>query len=255
MSGFAPDPGAAPRPLLVTRHAALEIRMLVRNGEQLVLALVIPVVVLVGGNLVTGRFGIGGPDPVQRLAPAVLALAILSTSFTSLAIGTGFERRYGVLAQLATTPLSRGDLLAGKVLSLLAVQAGQIVVLAAVGVALGWSPSTSPVAVLAAIGFWWLGCASFAAWALAIAGRLRAETTLALANLVFVMLVVAGGVVAAPAAYGGAAGLVRLLPSAALADGLRSALGEGRVDLGAAVVLVVWAVAGSWVTTRTFRWD
>lgn len=255
MNGFAPNPGAAPRPLLVVRHAALETRMLVRNGEQLLLALVIPVVVLIGGIVVAGRFRIGGADPVQRLAPAVLALAILSTSFTSLAIATGFERRYGVLAQLATTPLSRVDLLAGKVLSLLMVQAGQIVVLAGVAVGLGWRPVTSPVALLTATGFWWLGCASFAACALAIAGRLRAETTLAVANLVFVLLLAAGGVVAAPAAYGEAAGVVRLLPSAALVEGLRRALGEGTFDLRSAVVLVAWTVVGGSVTARTFRWD
>ena len=52
----------------------------------------------------------------------MLALAVMSTSFTSLAIATGFERRYGVLKRLGASPLPRSGLLAGKVGALLLVE-------------------------------------------------------------------------------------------------------------------------------------
>ena len=45
------------------------------------------------------------PEPVDFLVPGVLALAVMSTAMVSLGIATGFERRYGVLKRLGSTPL------------------------------------------------------------------------------------------------------------------------------------------------------
>ncbi len=44
---------------------------------------------------------------VDVFTPGVLALAVMSTAFTSLAIATGFERRYGVIKRLGASPLPR----------------------------------------------------------------------------------------------------------------------------------------------------
>lgn len=252
---FSPRPGAATTVSMIASQARMEIRLLIRNGEQVVLALVIPMLALVGGTVAADRLDIGGNRPVDVLTPGVLALAILSTSFTSLAIGTGFERRYGVLKQLGVTPLPRAGLLAGKVLSLLTVQLGQLALICAVAAALGWRPTLTAAAVLAALVLWCTGSAAFAAWALLIAGTLRAEATLALSNLVFVLLLAGGAVLAPATTYGAAAGFVRVLPSGALAEGLRDALAHGRVDGAAIVVLLVWAIVGSIATSRTFRWE
>jgi ABC-2 type transport system permease protein len=252
---FAPRPGAATTASMVASQARMEIRLLLRNGEQVVLSIVIPMLALVGGAVAGNRLGIGGARPIDVLTPGVLALAILSTSFTSLAIGTGFERRYGVLKQLGVTPLPRAGLLAGKILSLLTVQLCQLALICVVAAALGWRPVLTPATVVAAVALWWSGSAAFAAWALLIAGTLRAEATLALANLVFVLLLAGGAVLAPATTYGPAAGLVRALPSGALAEGLRDALRHGRVDGVAIVVLLVWAAVGSIATSRTFRWE
>lgn len=252
---FTPRPGAATTASMVASQARMEIRLLLRNGEQVVLSIVIPMLALVGGAVAANRLDIGGARPIDVLTPGVLALAILSTSFTSLAIGTGFERRYGVLKQLGVTPLPRAGLLAGKILSLLTVQLGQLALICAVAAALGWRPVLTPATVVAAVALWWSGSAAFAAWALLIAGTLRAEATLALANLVFVLLLAGGAVLAPATTYGPAAGLVRALPSGALAEGLRDALRHGRVDGVAIVVLLVWAAVGSVATSRMFRWE
>jgi ABC-2 type transport system permease protein len=109
------------------------------NAEQLLLALVLPVLLLVALNEVSTP-DLGPGRRIDVLTPGVLALAVMSTSFTSQAIATGFDRRYGVLRMLGTTPLGRSGLLAGKVLAVLAVQAVQLLVLGGVALALGWQP-------------------------------------------------------------------------------------------------------------------
>ncbi len=196
---FAPDPGAAPLRRQVLAHAAMEARLMLRNGEQLLLAVVIPVIVLVGAVAGSERVGLELDAPaIDTFAPGVLALAVMSTAFTSLAIATGFERRYGVIKWLGSSPLPRAGLLAGKVLALLLVEALQVLVLGAVALGLGWDPALSAGSTLAALAVAALGTAAFAALGLFVAGVLRAEATLAAANLVYLAntgIVVTGGAV------------------------------------------------------------
>jgi ABC-2 type transport system permease protein len=259
MSTFTPAPGAAPLARQVAAQARMEARLMLRNGEQLLLAIVIPVIVLVGGVLGAERLGLDldGHQPVDVLAPGVLALAVMSTAFTSIAIATGFERRYGVIKRLGASPLPRSGLLLGKVLALLNVVALQLLVLVVVGLLLGWKPSLDhpPVSVGAtalavAAGTW-----AFASLGLFVAGVLRAEATLALANLVYLLLMAGGGVVLPTSSYGAASGVIAFLPSAALGDAMRAALVDARLDGTAIVILVVWGVLGTFLTARTFRWE
>jgi ABC-2 type transport system permease protein len=259
MSTFTPAPGAAPLARQVAAQARMEARLMLRNGEQLLLAVVIPVIVLVGGVLAAERLGLDlqGHQPVDVLTPGVLALAIMSTAFTSIAIATGFERRYGVIKRLGASPLPRSGLLLGKVLALLNVVALQLVVLVVVGLLLGWRPSlehpavsVGATAVAVAAGTW-----AFASLGLFVAGVLRAEATLALANLVYLLLMAGGAVVLPTSAYGEAAGVIAWLPSAALGDAMRAALVDARLDGTAIVILVGWAVLGTVLTARTFRWE
>lgn len=259
MSTFTPAPGAAPLVKQVVAQARMEARLMLRNGEQLLLAIVIPVIVLVGGVLGAERLGLDldGHRPVDVLAPGVLALAVMSTAFTSIAIATGFERRYGVIKRLGASPLPRSGLLIGKVLALLNVVALQLVVLVVVGLLLDWKPSLDhpPLSVAAtalavAAGTW-----AFASLGLFVAGVLRAEATLALANLVYLLLMAGGGVVLPTSSYGAASGVIGFLPSAALGDAMRAALVDARLDSTALVILVVWGVLGTFLTARTFRWE
>lgn len=250
---FTPAPGGAPLLRQVATQAAMESRLMLRNGEQLLLAVVIPVIVLVGGVLAGRHVGMDFGRPlVDVLTPGVLALAVMSTSFTSLAIATGFERRYGVLKRLGSSPLPRHGLLLGKIGALLLVQVLQVLVIGAVALALGWDPRGGWLAAPATIV---LGTAAFASLGLLLAGVLRAEATLAAANLVYLLLLAGGGVVLPTDSYGSAGALLRLLPSGALGDGLRSAFERGTPDLGALLVLAVWAVTGATLAGRWFRWE
>jgi len=250
---YAPNPGAAPVARRVLAQAGMESRLMLRNGEQLLLAVVIPVIVLVGGVLGADRIGLEFSRPaVDVLTPGVLALAVMSTAFTSLAIATGFERRYGVIKRLGSSPLSRTGLLVGKILALLLVEVLQVAVIAPVGLALGWEPEISVVGALLAVV---AGTAAFAGLGLALAGALRAEATLAAANLVYLLLLAGGAVVLPMSAYGDFGDVVRWLPSGALGNAMRDALSESVVawrDLG---VLVAWSGVGAVLTARTFKWE
>ncbi len=258
MSGgtFTPRPGSAPLARQVVAQAGLESRLLLRNGEQLLLALVIPVLVLLAGVLAVGRLDLSlSHRPVDELTPGVLALAVMSTSFTSLAIQTGFERRYGVLKRLGASPLPRHGLLLGKVGCLMAVELLQLLVVGALARLLGWSPALTARGITGAVAVAVLGTAAFAALALFLAGTLRAEATLAVANLVYVLLAVGGAAVLPVASYGGFAELLRWLPSAALGSGLRESLLVGTFPSGPCLVLLAWAGLGTLLTVRTFRWE
>ena len=251
---LSPRPGAAAYPAMVRRQALMETRLMLRNGEQVLLALVIPVVALIGGIYGVQRLDIAlDHRPVDALTPGVLALAVMSTSFTSLAIATGFERRYQVIKRLGATPLPRIGLLQGKILALLAVEVLQALVVGGVALAFGWRPD--PVGLLPALLTMLLGTAAFASLGMALAGVLRAEATLALANLVYLLLMAGGGVVLPTSAYGALAPVVRLLPSGALGDGLRAALIDGRVCVLSLLTLLSWTAVGTWITSRSFRWE
>ncbi|CAN5215435.1 ABC transporter permease [soil metagenome] len=257
MSGtFTARPGAAPLVRMVVAQSRMETRLLLRNGEQLLIAIVVPLIVLVGGLLAARRFDLPLTDrPVDVLTPGVLALAVLSTSFTSLAIATGFERRYGVLKRLGSSPLPRSGLLAGKIGGVLLVELLQLVVLGGAGLLLGWRPEVSAGGMLGALLIVLSGTAAFASLGLLLAGTLRAEATLAGANLVYLLLMAGGGVVLPVSAYGGFAVVLSWLPSGALGDGMREALLHGELRLSPVLVLVTWALVGAFLTTRTFRWE
>jgi len=246
---FSPAPLAAPAARRVVRHGLIEAKLLVRNGEQLVLALAIPLAILVGGRLLGGRL-----SALDTLAPSVLALAVWSSGFTSVAIATGFERRYGVLERLAATPLGKPGLLAGKALAVTMIILGQLVVLSTVAVGLGWRPWFTPGSAAAALALVVLATATFVALALLLAGRLRAEITLGLANVIYVILLAAGGLVIPVTRYPSSVQpLIQLLPTAALGEGLRAAA-AGTVSGGPLLVLVVWLLAAAALAWKGFRW-
>ncbi|MFI9718883.1 ABC transporter permease [Streptomyces sp. NPDC052396] len=252
-AAFAPRPGAAPVARMIRAQAALETRMLLRNGEQLLLTVVIPTLLLTLFSSVD-IVDTGKGKAVDFLAPGVLALAVLSTAFTGQAIATGFERRYGVLKRLGASPLPRWALMTAKTCSVLVTEVLQIALLTVIAFALGWSPHGNPLAVLLLIV---LGTAAFSGLGLLMAGTLRAEATLAAANLVFLLLLVGGGVIVPLEKFPDAArSVLELLPISALSDGLRAVLRDGAGmpwgDLG---VLAVWSVLGLGAAGRFFRWE
>jgi ABC-2 type transport system permease protein len=250
---FSPRPGAAPTPRMIAAQARLETVMLLRNGEQLLLTVIIPALLLVLFSAVdivdTGR-----GKSVDFLAPGILALAVLSTAFTGQAIATGFERRYGVLKRLAVSPLPRWALMTAKTCSVLVTEVLQIALLTVIALALGWSPHGNPFAVALLL---LVGTAAFSGLGLLMAGTLKAEATLAAANLVFLLLLVGGGVIVPMDKYGhGVRAVLELLPVSALSAGLRDVLQHGAgMPWGQLGILAVWAVLGLAAAARWFRWE
>lgn len=238
----------------VRAQAAMELRLLLRNGENLLVTIVIPVGLLLFFATVD-VLDIDG-RPLDFLYPGMLAVAVMSTGMVSLAIATGFERSYGVLKRLGATPLRRSELVAAKVVAVLVIESLQVAALTALAVALGWRPAAGAGGVAVALLGLLLGTAAFVGLGLAMAGRLRALATLALTNALFVVLLLVSGVVfpldALPAALAGGA---RLLPTAALASVLRSALGAGGMSAAALGVLAVWAVVAPAVAAAGFTWE
>jgi ABC-2 type transport system permease protein len=236
----------------LTAQTRVEAMLTVRRGESLLVTFGIPLGVLVFFNAVH-VIPTGFRDPIDFLVPGVLALAVMSTAMVSLGIATGFERRYGVLKRLGSTPLGRGPLITAKITTVVVIELVQAATIVGIGIALGWSPS---VRLLPAAAVMLLGTVAFAGLGLLMAGTLRAELTLAAANGLYLVLLLFGGMAfplsKLPAALATAA---RGLPAAALGDALRDVLVHGRVSGGALTVLAIWAVTMPLLAARLFTWE
>src|SRR5215467_2095207 len=250
-----PAPGAAPLPAMITAQAVLETRTILRNGEQLLLILIIPVLLLTAFTLEPLVKSEG--RRVDFLVPGIIALAVMSTAFTSQAIATGFERRYGVLKRLGATPLPRAGLIAAKTLTVIGIELAQAIAVVAVGLGLGWRPDAQPGAALWAVLLVLAGTAAFSGLALLLAGLLRAEATLAAANLIYLVLLGIGGIIFPLTRFPASAQpWLVLLPSGALSHGLHAVLQNAAgVPLRDLAVLAVWALVGIALATRLFRWE
>lgn len=235
-------------------QAGWEARLLMRNGEQLLLTVVIPVGILLALTLTDLVATATGPDRLPTALATVLSVSVLSGCFTSLAIATAFERRSGALRFLGTTPLTRTELLVGKLLATAAVTAISVIVVTVLAVVLGWRPTVGSAWAVPELV---LGAAVFAAWGFALAGLLRAEAVLAVANGIFLLLLMFGGIVVPASSLPGALGtVVAWLPSGALASSLADTLVSGAAPgLQAVVVLLAWFAAGTVIARRTFRWS
>ena len=253
---LTPRPGAAPRSAMLRAQTVMELRLQTRNAEQVLLTMVIPLMLLLLGARAGNIVDLGPGRTIDIITPGILALAVLSTSFTSLAIATGFERRYGIIKRLGASPLPRWGLLFGKVGAVVVIEVVQLGILSGVGLLLGWDPSGGITAVLQMGLMVVLGTAAFGSLGLLIAGTLRAEATLAVANLVYVLLLVGGGLLVPLSRYPDSARhALELLPSGALGQGLRDTFAGNGPSAFATVVLLVWAVCASLMVSRTFKWE
>ena len=239
------------RPFLA--YLRVELALTARRGDSLLLIVGIPLLLLVFFSTVDVLpVPDGVEDPVDFLAPGILALAVLSTGMVQTAIGVAFERQYGVLERLGTTPLGRGRLLAAKLAAVLVVEAVQVVLIGMVALLLGWDPSWEAGAAIGAVG---LGTAAFGGLGMLMAGRLRGEVTLAAANGLYLVLLLLGGMIFPLSELPDALEAVaEALPAAALSDLLQAAAVGADGAGGDWVVLVAWAVAAPVAAAVTFRW-
>jgi len=230
-----------------------EVTLQLRRGENLIVTLAVPLGILVFFAKVDTTIPTDFDKPVDFLVPGVLSLAVMAAAMVSLGIATGFERRYGVLKRLGSTPLSRGGLLAAKTATVLLFELVEAVLIVLTGIALGWSP---PGGLVPALALLLIGTVAFAGIGLLMAGTLRAEANLAAANALFLVLLFLGGM-----AYpldklpGALQAIAKLLPAAALSDTVRSVLSTQPFPTGQLVVLVAWAIAAPLAAARWFRWE
>lgn len=251
-------PPRANYPLVrVIEQGRYETMAMLRNGEQLMLNIIFPVMALIAlrfTGLIDEYANSVGVSRMDAAVPGVLALCVISTALSGQGIATGFDRRYGVLRFLATTPLGRNGLIMGKCIAVLVVVAIQFTLVAVLGYGLGWRPDA--IAVSRSIITMLMGAGAFTALGLLIAGTVRAEATLAIVNIAWVILAGAGGVVfplkSFPDWY---AGVVAWSPSAALGDALRGNFIQHQWLADPHWVIIVWTVVIGFIASRKFKWS
>lgn len=248
-----PAPGAASPARMLVAQTRLETTLNLRRGESVLLTLVIPLLLLVFFSSVD-VLPHGDTKSVDFLVPGILALAVMSTAFTGQAIATGFERSYGVLKRLGASPLPRSILLSGKTLAVLFIEIVQVALICLVGLALGWHPHGSALAVIVLAA---LATVTFSGLGLLMAGTLRAEATLAGANGLWLILLLLGGVVFPISELPGwLQAIAHGLPTTALSAGLRHTLTNGGgLRASDVIVLACWAIGALALAARTFRWE
>jgi len=252
MSGIEVD-RRTPLVRAVLAQAGMELRLLLRSGESLLVTLGIPLGIL-GFFSVVDVLPTGDAPAVEFLVPGALAISVAATGLVAVAIQTAFERKYGVLKRLGGTPLPRWGFLVAKGLAVAAILAVQTVLVVGLAVgALGWTPAggllLAPLAIL-------VGAVTFTGLGLLMAGTLRAEATLALSNALFLVLLVVSGVAFdADALPDTLAAIGRALPVGALGEVLRVAFAGQGLALGPLAVVAGWGAAAVALAARSFRWE
>ena len=246
---FTPAPEGNTVPRMLAAQYGLELRLLLRNGEQLLLTMFIPITLLIG--LTVLPLGAFGEPRVAVCVPTVMALAVISTAFTGQAIAVAFDRRYGALKRLGATALPVWCIIAGKALAVVSVVFLQAILLGGIGLALGWRPN--PAGLLLGAAVIALGTATFVAMGLLLGGTLRAEIVLAVANLLWFIFAGFGALTLETDTIPRALSWVaRLTPSGALTEALTRAT-ELSVDWFGIAVLAAWGTVAALAALRWFR--
>ncbi|HET8840315.1 MAG TPA: ABC transporter permease [Ktedonobacteraceae bacterium] len=248
-------PRAASFGKLIFTQTRIELLMALRQGERILVTLFIPILLLIFFSALKILPAGDNESIVAFLLPGVLALAIIASGMVSLGIATAYERYYGVLKRLGTSPLPRSGLIIAKVFAVLMLELIQIILLVAVAIIFyGWQLSGSlPLALLALV----LGTVTFSALGLAMAGRLRAEATLAGANALYlIFLLISGGILPLDHLPAPLAAFAQILPPAALTQALQNTMIAGKPFPGSALaILAIWAGIILIVAIKTFRWE
>ena len=245
---------AAPLSRQIIAQTRVELLLTLRRGESILITLIVPVLLLIffaSLNIIPSTTG----KAVDFLLPGILALAVMATGMVSLGIATAYERYYGVLKRLGSSPLPRSGLIIAKVISVLVLELIQIIVLIGVAAILyGWRPAGSPPLTLLVLA---IGTVTFSALGLAMAGALKAEVTLAGANGLFLLfLLLGGGILPLSHLPPTLAAIAQILPPAALTQSLQATMSNNApFPLSSLVVLVIWTVAILLVAIKTFQWE
>ncbi|MEZ2189120.1 ABC transporter permease [Corynebacterium sp. CCM 9204] len=245
---FSPDPHQAGPLAMLLAQARIETRLFLRHSEQQLLSLVIPLGSLIALSLMPL---LDAEEPVAVILPLTLAISAVSAGFTGQAIAVAFDRRYGALKRIGASGVPRWVIIAGKVLGVLAVSAVQTILLCTTALVLGWRPDpvNLPLAALTLM----IGVAAFTALGLFMGGTLSSEIVLALANLVWFLLIgIASYVQIRSGSIGDWAEWTVVIPSVALTQGLNNAV-TGVFPTPELLILVAWALIAGAATVRVFK--
>lgn len=237
----------------VATQTQFELLLTLRRGENILVTLIVPVMLLIffaSLNIIPVSSG----PAINFLLPGILAIAIIAAGTVNLGIATAYERYYGVIKRLGSSPLPRSGLILAKVISILILEVIQVLLLVGVAVGLyGWHLTGSIGATLLMLA---LGTIAFAALGLAMAGALRAELTLAGANALFlVFILLGGGILPLSHLPGPLAAIAQLLPAAALTQTLQATMSNNAIPTFNLIVLLIWSVLLLLVAIRTFKWE
>ena len=229
-----------------------ELTVMIRNGEQLLLLVVIPVMLLVFFSQ-TDFLSTSGENKIDFLLPGILSLAVISTAMVSLGIATGFERSYGVLRRLGTTPLGTHRLVAAKMSAICIIEIAQLVMLIVVGLLLGWNPNR--INLLQILLFLILGTTCFAGIGLTLAGRLRAEVNLAAQNGLYLVFLLLGGIFVESDELPATISQISAFSPSSLFSGLLRDSFKNTVVLADAIALSAWTIAACALAVTSFKWS
>ncbi|MDA8278621.1 MAG: ABC transporter permease [Actinomycetota bacterium] len=234
-------------------QAKAETRLALTQYESLLVTIFIPILALIAFSKII-KLTYPGASRIGYLVPGTIALATMATGLVSLGIATGVERNYGVMKRLGTTPLTRGNLVAAKMIAVIAVEIIQVTLIVIVGLLLGWSPTFNAIQFIVAEV---LATIAFSGAGLLLAGRLSSEGVLASANGIFLILLVLGGMIVPLTSLPKVIGYVsKLLPGYATAHLLYGATATHVASNASSwITLIVWAIAMPLIATRTFKFD
>jgi ABC-2 type transport system permease protein len=198
------------------------------------------------------------PELLDVLIPGIAGLAIVATTFSSLAFNITFLREQGILKRMRGTPMPTPLYLGGLLSSAVLNAVIQVILVVTIGnLVYGVSWPQDPLALAV---FTVAGVTAFAALGIALSHAIpNVDSAAAYVNVVFLPLIFISGVFySAESLPPVLEGLAEALPLKHVIDGLSGAIvtGAGVADhLAALAVVGAWAAVGIFLAVRFFRWE
>jgi ABC-2 type transport system permease protein len=240
-----------------------DLKVFVRNPAALFFTAILPVIFLTMFVAIFGNERAGGDYGDIRIStlqvPAFIALAVVSASFVSLAMGLTNVRENGVLKRVRATPVSPWIVFAGRIGTAVISAVTVTAILCAIGaLAFGVTLPTSTLPGLLATLF--VGAFSFCALGIAYTGLIPSEEAApAMTNAVVLPLYFVSGVfVPVSQLPDGLRRVADVLPVKPFVDALTAAFDPRTSGLGLEgkdlLVLAAWGMVGLLLAVRFFVW-